>query len=120
MVSSPKNARLSSERRRAQRALAQVPARWIRRSGASPLTTADVCVRGMFLCTAEQARIGELLKIEILLADGALPMMVVVRNRGVRGGRQGVGVETYQLTDEDGFRWKRFCRSLGCEMPEDQ
>ncbi|MCA1664885.1 MAG: PilZ domain-containing protein [Myxococcales bacterium] len=111
-MSSHKTSRLTKEQRSSERVLAQVPARWLRRTGAANVVTADVCARGLFLCTTDTARIGELLKIELALPDGPLTMMVVVRNCGVRGGRTGLGVEVYQL-EEDRARWTRFCVALG-------
>lgn len=112
-MSSHKTSRLAKERRRSERVLAQVPARWLRRTGTANLATADVCVRGLFLCTTEPARIGELLKIELALPGGPLTMMVVVRNSGLRGGHAGLGVEVYQLAEDETVRWMRFCSTLG-------
>ena len=97
--------------------LAQVPVKWIRRAGSAQLTTADICVSRMFLCTAEPMKVGELLKVEVNLPDGPLVLIVVVKNCGRRGQRAGAGVAVFQAADEDAARWRRFCSTLGCELP---
>src|SRR5438309_1904996 len=102
-----------AEKRRSQRVVAHLPALWIRRSGAIKSATADVSAQGIFPRTAEYAKKGELLKVEVSPpGESPIMLLVIVQHMSRKPGKLGFGLEIHSLESDDSRRWLNFYQRL--------
>ncbi len=101
--------------RRSERASTELTSRWLRREGEIDVSITDINLHGMFLSTTTVASVGSLLRLEVVLDEGA-PLKMFVRvchlEQTSSGLGMGMGVEIYLLGPEEHLRWMHYYRRL--------
>jgi hypothetical protein len=71
---------------------------------------ADVNADGLFLVTAEQIDVNQVMDLVVALPDGAIQFLAVSRH--LETSPHGIGVSIHAMTSDEKSRWRRYCRGV--------
>ena len=89
-----------------------LPVRWIKRSGDTLTTAADINLHGMFLRASDLSVMpNQLLQLEVELPNARLQMFAIARFVGRTESGIGIGVEIFVMEEKQQALWAAFYRS---------
>ena len=103
---------MTKSKRRSERIRISLPVRWIKRSGDTNTTAADINLHGMFVRVNDLSVVpGQLLQLEVELPIGKVQMFAVARFVGRSDSGIGIGVEIFVMEEKQQSQWSNFYRS---------